>query len=232
MKYTKKTLIENFSCHDNETLKIEKSALEDALLANGEHFVIELSYDDVRDELHKKKLRNKLAEALSIFVCFEDDGKHFEDIASFSRYMYEHTQEEQHLQFGIKNTKKLSNKPVKILLCGIFPINQISIAIAPHLYRFIQTNKNVLEPKFRYVRELLSKELNIPILPVEHYEDTTLQANEIVLKDTKTKTTLGRCHLTTSTQDEQEMFQLIDNYLLAIISIYKKLMPTNQSKEL
>jgi len=213
-------LIETLSCEDNALYPLPKQDVVKALSLEGDTFYVELSYEELQQDIYEEKIALKTLEALSIILCFEDDGTQFEKIATYTKYLYNNTQEEQHLQFGIKKVDTLSQYPVKILFSGILPINRLEIAIETSLYEFIQQHYNILAPKFKQLRQQLSQEIQIPILPVKHYADTHLEKNQISLINAQNNQTVCECKVN---DKDMETSQIIDDYLQKLFIVYKKL---------
>jgi hypothetical protein len=223
MNYSQEQLLNTFTCKENDPVKLSEKDVTKALSLEGETFLITLNYDEITKEFKENKIQHKILEALSILVCFEDDGTHFEDIVSFTHYIYETTEESQHFQFGIKKVTQLSQTPISLLLTGIHPINQLEIAIAPDLYQFIESKKDLLEPKFVKLRGNLSKKIGVPILPVEYYKDNSLAPKQVLLKDKQTNVNLCSCQLHNPQDKDEDVFKTIDEYLFKIAYAFENI---------
>jgi hypothetical protein len=169
-------------------LALDEETLASAIDNEGEFLLLEGSYDDFTDESGcDAVLLRKLNEALSIHICFEDDGSYYEKIESFVSCIYEHTEAQQRFVFGVKEVTQLSSSPVRILLSEIYPINQLDIALGEWVYDFIGADEAYFKEHFRAIREKLSREIGINILPLNTEVDRSLDDNEVILYDTISK---------------------------------------------
>jgi len=216
--------LEEIFCIDNSSLfSLSSLSLSKALSLQGENYLLQLSYEDVAQELKERKLTQKINEALSILVCFYDDGTKFNTIESFSRYLYNATQKTQYLKIGVTQSKNKSHHPVTIFFSGILPINQLNIVIEKNLYCFIEQHQEKLKEKFQATKERLLRELGTIILPVEHYPKENITPNTLYLEDAKTGSKLCECRVENNSYTPEE---IIDDYLEKLYFVYKKLLTT------
>jgi len=215
-----KQIMEKFSCGGSSPYPLAEEDISCALALAGESLVLELSYEDLLQDKEQGRVILKLLEALSVLVCFEDDGTQFDTIAKYIQYLHSNTQKEQNFLFGVQTVQQLSSTPVTILLSGILPINQLEIAIGTTLYEFIQNNYELLLPHFTQFRQQLSQEIGIPILPIKHYADANLQTHQIALKNGEDGTVICECKVKSENMDPTE---IIDDYLRKLYFVYKKL---------
>ena len=170
-------------CNESQPMPLSAEEIGEAIRGEGEFLVLKLGYDDVEEELRLKKLEENIGESLSILVTFEDDGEALEPIERFIRYFHERLDPRQNFRFGIKRVEKLGTYPVTLLFGGILPINQLRLTIGTGIAELIAKERDYFEPRFREVRERLSEEIGIPILPVATEVSETIPPNRIRLVD-------------------------------------------------
>jgi len=212
-----KNILDEMSCEDNSYVQLKKDDLKKALLLKGDRLFLKLTYSDLKQEFNEKKIKNKLLEALSISIYFEDDGYMSKEIKQFVKYLHENTQKEQHLQFGIKKVDSLSKYPIKILFSAILPINQLEIIVEKKFYDYVELHRNELEHKFKQFRKTISKEIHIPILPLKHYPSDKLKPYTIKLIDSLTQKTICECNIESVDSDIEN---IIDTYILKLYKVY------------
>ncbi len=204
-------------CNESQPMPLSAQELHEALETDGEFLVLRLGYDEVAEELRENRLEETIREALSILISFEDDGGALETIERFIRHFHERLDPRQNFRFGIRRTRTLSDAPVTILFAGILPINQLKITVGTRIAQMIEADRAYFEPRFRELRERLSEEIGIPILPVATDISETIPPGSIRLVDPSEDRVLCRFDVT---QPDREG---IENYLMKIYYIYLRL---------
>ncbi len=210
--------ITSMICDQTQPIPLSEESLQNALALEGEFFVLKLQYSDLTQEIERQKLKYKISQALSIIVSYEDDGSHFEEIHKFVEYMHTMSDAKQNMIFGIKNVEKLSQYPVKILFSGILPINQLKMSVGKEIDALIHSDESYFTPRFQQLRDELSKEIGIPILPLFPILDETLKPYEVRLVDLLDGRVISEFETTPDFNKES-----IEVYLLKLFYIYKVL---------
>jgi len=209
--------IDSMICSESE-VSLDDEALYAALEKEGEFFILKAKYEDFDLFSKNEPLDTKLNEALSITICFEDDGNKYEKIEAFVKYIYSHTTQDQKFVFGVKRVDKLSDFPIKILLSEIYPINQLEIHLGRWIANFIDLNEEYFKEHFAYVREKISQEIGIKILPLNRIVGDHLRDNEAFLVDSVTQEKIVAFSI-----DKCDDKKALDIYLLKIFYIFLKL---------
>ncbi|SFV63798.1 hypothetical protein MNB_SM-6-479 [hydrothermal vent metagenome] len=170
-------------CNEDEPIPLNAASLLSALKIEGEFLVLKLRYEDFNDEIHSQKIKRKISQALSVVVSYEDDGNAYEDIKKFVTYIHEAIDTKQNSIFGVKKVDKLSEFPVTILFSGILPINQLHMSIGKEIDRLIHSDDAYFLPRFTKLRDDISQEIGIPILPVLPVLDENLDDYQVRLVD-------------------------------------------------
>lgn len=213
-------LISGMVCDASSSpLCLTQDDLLHALQIKGEFFVLKLHYNDFEDELQTEKIKYKISQSLSVVVSYEDDGTCFENIDKFAKYMYDISDEKQSLVFGVKKVEKLSSYPITILFSGILPINQLEMNIGQKIYDFIHSDDKYFIPKFKQLRDAISKEVNIPILPLFAKNNPSLDDYTVQLKDPVEGKIIAEFEVTKDLNKEN-----LQHYLLKLFYIYKTLL--------
>ena len=171
-------------CAKNDLIPLEENKITDALNIHGEFLVLKLHYDDFEDELKNESIKYKISQSLSIIVTYEDDACSYAKIGDFVEYIYKNTDAKQNAIFGVKKVKKLSKYPITILFTGILPINQLKMTIGQKVYDIINSDDEYFKEKFKKYRDLVSEDINVPLLPLLPILDSTLGDFRIRLLDT------------------------------------------------
>ena len=207
---------------ENSPLPLTLKDIEEALKIEGDTFFIELKYTDIEKELQEQKVLYKILESYSVVICFEDDGKRYNDIHTLVSFLHNNSPLSINFRFGIKEVEKLSNDPIKILLSGILPINQLEIQIEEKLYKYIEKNKNKLSKKFLKTREILSEKIGFTILPVKYYPSKDMLPQSIKLINPYTKQTICECKATKKTKNIDKIIEEhLDKLSMAYINLAK-----------
>jgi hypothetical protein len=210
--------ITNMVCLESDPIPLSKKVLIDALESNGEFLVLKLHYNDFKDELRNQKLKYKISQSLSIIVSYEDDGKSFQKINDFVKYIYDISDDKQISIFGVKKVKKLTTYPITILFAGILPINQLSMTYGKKIDEFIHSDDRYFKPRFKKLRDDISKEIGIRILPILPILDENLNDFQVRLVDQIDGRIISDFQL-----DNQLNKDVIESYLLKLFYIYKTL---------
>ena len=205
-------------CDANEPLPLSERTLQDALNLEGEFFVLKLQYEDLEHELQEQLLKEKLSQALSVVVSYEDDGTRFESISRFAEYLYTLSDTKQNVRFGVKKVEQLSHYPIKILFSGILPINQLQMSVGKEIDALIHSDENYFTARFEKLRSELSEEIGIPILPVLPKLDARLKPYEVRLIDPLDGRVISEFETTPDFNKET-----IEVYLLKLFYVYKVL---------
>ena len=210
--------IESMVCTQRDPIPLSRDILTTACELEGECACILANYADAAQELEEQKLRYKVSEALSVIVSFEDDGSSFEKVASCVEYLSTLCDERQNFLFGVKKVEKLSQYPLKILFSGILPINQLHLHLGKGIQEFIDSDEIYFKKRFAKLREEISQEISIPILPVVPVVDASLNPYEVVFKDP-----LGDEEIAKFIFDTPLTKESLEPYLTKIFAIYKLL---------
>jgi len=205
-------------CEDDEPISLSRDEIFNALKIKGEFFVLKLHYDDFEDELKSQKIKYKISQALSVVVSYEDDGSRYEDIKKFISYIYSFCDDKQNSVFGVKVVDKLSEFPIKILFSGLLPINQLGMCIGEGVQALIEKDKEYFAKRFKKLRDDISCEINIPILPLFATFDKRLKEYEVVLVDIVDGRIVSRFEMQDDTNKEN-----IEIYLMKLFYIYKEI---------
>jgi len=204
-------------------IPLNENNLLDALKIQGEFFVLKLHYNDFEEELKSEKIKYKISQALSVIVSYEDDGKSFEDIEQFIKYIHDISDDKQNSTFGVKKVTTLSEFPITILFSGILPINQLKMTVGSKIDTIIHSDDAYFIPRFQKHRDDISVEVGIPILPVFPILDTELQEYQVKLIDLHDGRLISAFEVDASLSKET-----IDIYLLKLFYIYKVLVEEKQ----
>jgi len=224
---SKKTSKENFEDVENNvdamickesSVALSEERLYDALDSDGEFFLLKAKYEDFNLEKENPLLDVKLKEALYITICFEDDGTLYKEIEKFVKYIFEHTVAQQKFYFGIKQVDTLSEYPVRILLSEIYPINQLQMHLGEWIDAFIKSDKQYFQEHFALVREKISREIGVSILPLDVVVDENLCSNDALLLDSVTREKIVAFSI-----EQCEDKKALDIYLLKLYYIFLKL---------
>ena len=79
--------VKSMVCSKTEPIPLSFDDLTQALELKGDTFLLKAHYDDFEDELKNEKIKYKISQALSVIVCYEDDGASFEEIKKFITYI-------------------------------------------------------------------------------------------------------------------------------------------------
>lgn len=208
----------NMVCDIDSPIPLSQDNLIDALTINGEFLVLKLHYDDFEQEIKDEKIKYKISQALSVITIYQDDGYQESKIIDFLKYISDNSDRKQNSTFGIKNVKKLSKFPITILFSGILPINQLDMSVGRKIYELINSNDNYFKPRFEQHRDDISKEINIPILPVLPYLDDTLDESQVRLVDLCDGRVIAEFNVS-----EELNTKTVDIYLEKLFFIYKTL---------
>ncbi len=170
---------------DNTYVELEVDKLIKALSIDGEIFIVQMSYDDYDSEMKTSKLRYLISQALSVVVSYEDDSKQSYRINKFANYIKDISDEYQNSIFGVKKVDKLSSMPITILFSGVLPINQLEMGVCKDVWEFINSDDDYFKPRFKKLRDDISKDCGVRILPLLPYFDKTLKPLNVSLKDIK-----------------------------------------------
>lgn len=215
-------------CSEGDLLPLSQKDLLSALKIGGEFFLLKLHYNDFASELESEKIKYKISQSISVIVSYEDDGNSFDDIQNFIKYIHDISDDKQNSTFGIKKVDKLSQYPITILFSGILPINQLKMTIGKKLYELIHSDDKYFKPRFKKFRDDLSKEINIPILPVLPALDEGI--GELTVRLTELFNNRVICEFVTEKNMNKDTVEL---YLLKLFLVYKVLAEdSNYSKSL
>ncbi len=212
-------------CTKEDYLSLDEEKILKALQLPGEFFVLRLHYKDYDQELEEQKIKHKLSQSLSAVITYEDDGSSYEEIEKFVKYIYEISDEKQNVIFGIKKVEELSEYPITILFSGILPINQLKMTIGKKVYDLIHSDDIYFKPKFAQYRDLISKDIGIPILPVLPKLDEELEDMQVRLIDTYDNRLIAEFMA-----DEEISKSTIEKYFQKLAYIYKALVEEKKYK--
>jgi hypothetical protein len=167
----------------HDPIELSEETIVQALELDGEFLLLKAHYNDFDKELQEEKIKYKISQSLSIVVSYEDDGSAYESIKKFLHYMHQFVDAKQSFLFGIKQVQTLSEFPVKILFSGILPINQLKMSVGKGIYNLIHSDDAYFLPRFQQLRDDISQEIKIPILPLFPLLDENLQEYQVVLID-------------------------------------------------
>jgi len=148
----------------------------------------------------------------------DDNGNSFHNITNFVEYIFNNSDEKQNATFGIKSVEKLSEFPITILFSGILPINQLRITVGEEIYKLIKSDDEYYLPRFKKHRADISKEVNIPILPVLPMLDKELGHFQVQLIDLTDAKVISEFEV-----NEVLNKETVELYLLKLFYIYKVL---------
>lgn len=206
-------------CDDDScVIKLKEENILNVLKSEGEFKVIKLKYEDLQEELDSKKLKYLLSQSIHVIISFEDDGSKKNEIESLLKYFYEFTTPRQSLNFGIKHVKNFSEFPIKIIFGGILPINQLRTYLGKDIYNLITSNQEYFRPIFQKLRDEISDEIGVTILPIYPTLDKNLNPNQVQLFDTFEKKVIYEFEVSPFSDKKG-----IDVYLVKLFYIYKKL---------
>ena len=205
-------------CNEEDYLSLDEEKILQALQIPGEFFVLRLNYEDYDKELKEQKIKYKLSQSLSAVITYEDDGSSYEEIENFVKYIYDISDEKQNVIFGIKKVEKLSKYPITILFSGILPINQLKMTIGKKVYDLINSDDIYFKPKFAQYRDLISKDIGIPILPVLPRLDEELEDMQVRLIDAYDNRLIAEFMA-----DEEISKSTIEKYFQKLAYVYKAL---------
>jgi len=203
---------------DGDVLSLSEKELYKALSLRGSYILLELDFQELLQEIESKRLQYLISEALCIVTSFEDDHNRFSQIKDFLEYINKTATQEQSLLFSVKTVKELSKKPIKVAFCGILPINQLRLYLGEDIYNYIHQHNDELQERFAKLREDISLEIGIKILPLFPILDRSLPPKKAKLVDRVTKEVVAEFDIK-AIKDIQE----IDIYLLKLFYIYKTL---------
>ena len=208
----------NMICDDSSPIPLTQETILHALKIDGEFLGLKMRYDEYENELKDEILKYKISQSLSVVVSYEDDGHSFENIEKFISYMKEISDDNQNFIFGIKNVKELSKTPITILFSGILPINQLHMSIGKNIYSLIHSDNEYFIPRFAKLRDDISQEINIPILPIFPVLDSSLKENQARLIDKQSSVIIADFYVGENLDKEA-----LEIYLIKLFYIYKQL---------
>jgi hypothetical protein len=206
-------------CTQEECITLSEEVLVNALALHGEFFILQLHYNDWEKELKEAKIKYKISQSLNIVVRYEDDGNSLQDIKKFAAYMHNIVDDKQSLTFGVKKVAKLSEFPITILFTGILPINQLTMKLGEKVYDLINSDVEYFKPRFKQLRDDISQEIGVTILPLFPKIDENLNPYQVELFDPIEKKTIASFHIPQT--DKKETLEI---YLLKLFYIYKQIM--------
>lgn len=209
--------VKEMVCDETQPIPLPQELIEKALGLQGESGCMVANYEDLQKEFEAQKLRYKVSEALSMLVSFEDDGRSFDIIEQSVKYLRSIVDERQNFLFGIKKVKQLSQYPVKILFSGILPINQLHLHIGSGVDAFINSDPEYFPNRFATLRQELSEEIGIPILPVVPVVDATIGTYDVVLGDPFSNDEV----IAAFTIEQPPTKESLEPYLYRLFAIYK-----------
>ena len=218
MRSEVETSILNMVCPNDSYIPLSEEDLLKALQIEGEFFVLKMKYEDYKEELEEKRLLYKISQALSVVVSYESDGTNYVMIEEFVKYIDSNIDEKQNSIFGVKRVDNLSEYPITILFSGILPINQLKMTMGKGLYRVLYEEGNDFKQIFHEYRDLISKEIGIPLLPLLPSVDETLDEFTVRLEDVINKRIISEFEVREDVNNET-----IVVYLQKVLHIYKKL---------
>ena len=213
-----KNYIDTMVCDESQPIPLAREVIEKALELEGEFGCILANYEDCAKEIEEQKLRYKVSEALSVVISFEDDGRLFEQIEQCVKYISGLIDPKQNFLFGVKQVEKLSEYPITVLFSGILPINQLHLHIGKEVEAFINSDEEYFPRRFAVLRQELSQEIGIPILPVVPVVDEKIGQFDVVLKDPVIKEKIAEFTMESPLTKER-----LDPYLYRLFTIYKVL---------
>ncbi len=216
--------ITNMICSESDPIPLSEENLLNALSIEGEFLVLKLHFNDFEEELKSQKIKYKISQALSVIVCYEDDGKSFEEIKKFVDYIHDISDDKQNATFGVKEVDKLSEFPITILFSGILPINQLKMTVGKKIDELIHSDDTYFLPRFSKYRDDISKEVGIPILPVFPILDEELGEFQVRLVDLLDGRVIAEFSV-----EEKLSKETIEIYLLKLFYIYKVLVEDKKS---
>ena len=205
-------------CPDDSYIPLSEEDLLKALQIEGEFLVLKMKYEEYEEELQEKRLLYKISQALSVVVSYESDGTNYAMIEEFVKYIDSIVDEKQNSIFGVKRVDILSEYPITILFSGILPINQLKMTMGKGLYRVLYEEGNDFEQIFHEYRELISKDIGIPLLPLLPRVDDTLDDFTVRMEDVMNKRIISEFEVREDVDNET-----IVAYLQKILYIYRKL---------
>ncbi len=215
------TCLMNMICDDSQPIPLKEETITQALKIPGEFLGLRMHYDEYESELENEILKYKISQALSVVVSYEDDGSNFSDIKKFVTYMKEISDPKQNFIFGVRNVKVLSSTPITVLFSGILPINQLHMSIGANIYALIHSNESYFKTRFTKLRDDISQEIGITILPLFPQLDNSLKQNQARLIDTLEETVIADFHMDNIKEDLDK--EALEIYLIKLFYIYKQL---------
>ena len=210
--------VSSMICSNDDFIPLHEDVLINALELNGEFLVLNAHYNDYDKELQEEKIKYKISQSLSVIVRYEDDGNSFEEIQKFVAYMHKLVDKKQNLNFGIKKVSKLSKNPITILFSGVLPINQLKMTLGKGLYALIHSDDEYFLPRFQQLRDDISEEIGIPILPLFPVLDKSLNDFEVQLLDLTDNRLISDVRIPII--PEKQGKEAIEIYLLKLFYIY------------
>ena len=173
----------NMVCQEDDPIPLSNEILLDALKIQGEFLVLNLDYSNYEEELLSQKIRYKISQSLSVMIRYEDEGNSFENIEKFVHYIASKIDVKQNMRFGVKSVDKLSSFPITILFSGILPINQLRMTVGSTIDKLIHSDDEYFLPRFTKLRETISTEIGVTLLPVLPILDKNLGEFQVRLVD-------------------------------------------------
>ena len=202
-------------CTEDDPIDLCEETLTQALQTKGEFLLLKLHFDDYNKELAEEKIKYKISQSLNVIISYEDDGNSYDHIEKFAKYIYKYSDEKQNVRFGIKKVHALSKFPVKILFSGILPINQLKMTFGKGIFKLIDSDRDYFRPRFKQLRDDISQEIGIPILPLFPIVDESLQEYQVVLHDLKDGRVISDFHIPITQEKD-----LLEIYLLKLFYVY------------
>ena len=218
MNKSLESVISSMVCTYDDHISLSKEHIDKFAHIDGEKLILKASYEDFEDELETQKIKYKLSQSLSLIVCYEDDGKSFQKIERFVQYIHSISDDKQNSTFGIKKVDRLSDLPITMLFSGILPINQLKMSIGKEIGKLIKSDEAYFKKRFKKLRDDISKEIGIPILPVLPKVDEDLESLEVKLVGIHDGKIIANFWI-----NEYPNKDTLEVYLLKLFYIYKVL---------
>lgn len=212
-------------CQSYEPIALDEKNLLDGLKLDGEFLLLKLHYSDFDTELKNEIIKYKISQALSVIVSYEDDGKSFENIEKFVNYIANIADAKQNATFGVKRVEELSDYPITILFSGILPINQLGMQVGQDIYDLIHSDDSYFPQRFSEFRDAISKEVDIPILPLFPRFNKEIKPKQVILTDLLDGRVISSFELV-----EDPSKDAVESYLLKLFYIYKTLVQQNKCR--
>ena len=211
-------ILQDMECGTDDYIALSWEDILCALKIEGSFTLLELTKEDMQQDLQTQNLKYQISQSRGIVAVFEADGENVKEVEEFITHIKSFTDDAQHFVFGIKKVKQLSDTPLKILFSGILPINQLQMRIGEVLQEFIDSDEEYFKKRFRAFRDVLSEALGVRILPVFARKDKTLAPKQIEIREFYGSGIIAKFEI-----DKPLSHGVVEEYLERIFEIYLSL---------